>query len=90
MAPNRRWSVRILLDADLAVLGSEPAAYDAYVNGVRSEYAHLSAAEWTAGRSMVVGRLMARSSLYATEPARAWWRNALGANLAAELAARGR
>jgi predicted metal-dependent HD superfamily phosphohydrolase len=77
----------ILLDADLAVLGSEPAAYDAYVNGVRSEYAHLSAAEWTEGRSMVVGRLLARSSLYATEPARAWWDQRARANLAAELAA---
>ena len=29
----------VLLDADLAVLGSEPAAYQAYVTGVRAEYA---------------------------------------------------
>ena len=36
------WERRVLLDADLAVLGAEPAAYAAYVNGVRSEYAHLS------------------------------------------------
>jgi predicted metal-dependent HD superfamily phosphohydrolase len=77
----------ILLDADLAVLGSEPAAYDAYVNGVRSEYAQLSAAEWTEGRSTVVGRLLARSSLYATAPGREWWEERARANLAAELAA---
>ena len=57
---------RILLDADLAVLGAEPAAYAAYVNGVRSEYAHLSAVEWASGRSLVVESLLARSSLYAT------------------------
>jgi predicted metal-dependent HD superfamily phosphohydrolase len=81
------WERRILLDADLAVLGSEPAAYDAYVNGVRSEYAHLSAVEWSAGRSTVVTRLLARSSLYATQPARAWWEERARANLAAELAA---
>jgi predicted metal-dependent HD superfamily phosphohydrolase len=81
------WERPILLDADLAVLGSAPAAYDAYVNGVRTEYEHLSASEWTAGRSSVVERLLARSSLYATEPARVWWEERARANLAAELAA---
>jgi predicted metal-dependent HD superfamily phosphohydrolase len=81
------WERPILLDADLAVLGSEPAAYDAYANGVRVEYAHLSAAEWIEGRSMVVGRLLARSPLYATDPARNWWEERARANLAAELAA---
>jgi predicted metal-dependent HD superfamily phosphohydrolase len=86
-AAGSPWERPILLDADLAVLGSEPAAYDAYVNGVRSEYAHLSASEWIEGRSMVVGRLLARSSLYATEPAATWWEERARANLAAELAA---
>ena len=85
-AAGSPWERPILLDADLAVLGSEPAAYDAYVNGVRSEYAHLSASEWIEGRSMVVGRLLARSPLYATYPARAWWEERARANLAAELA----
>ena len=33
----------VLLDADLAVLGAEPAAYQAYVTGVRAEYAHVAA-----------------------------------------------
>jgi predicted metal-dependent HD superfamily phosphohydrolase len=86
-AAGSPWELPILLDADLAVLGSEPAAYAAYVNGVRSEYAHLSASEWIEGRSMVVGRLLARSSLYATEPAATWWEERARANLAAELAA---
>ena len=45
------WERRVLLDADLAVLGAEPAAYAAYVNGVRSEYGHLSEAEWADGRT---------------------------------------
>ncbi len=80
------WEQRILLDADLAVLGAEPAAYAAYVNGVRGEYAHLPAAEWAAGRARVVELLLARSSLYATQPARSWWEERARANLAAELA----
>ena len=41
----------VLLDADLAVLGSDPAAYQAYVTGVRAEYAHVDAAGWRVGRA---------------------------------------
>ena len=43
----------VLLDADLAVLGSEPASYQAYVAGVRSEYAHVSPDDWRTGRTRV-------------------------------------
>jgi predicted metal-dependent HD superfamily phosphohydrolase len=80
------WEQRVLLDADLAVLGAEPAAYAAYVNGVRSEYGHLSAAEWADGRTRVVERLLGRAPLYATAPARSWWEDRARANLTAELA----
>jgi predicted metal-dependent HD superfamily phosphohydrolase len=80
------WERRVLLDADLAVLGADPAAYAAYVNGVRSEYGHLSEAEWADGRTRIVGRLLARTSLYATAPARSWWEGRARANLTAELA----
>jgi predicted metal-dependent HD superfamily phosphohydrolase len=80
------WERRVLLDADLGVLGGDPAAYAAYVNGVHSEYGHLSDAEWTAGRTQVVERLLARSALYATAPGRAWWEDRARANLSAELA----
>ena len=80
------WERQILLDADLAVLGAEPAAYAAYVNGVRGEYAHLSATQWVDGRSRVVEALLARSTLYVTSPARSWWEERARANLLAELA----
>jgi predicted metal-dependent HD superfamily phosphohydrolase len=80
------WEQRVLLDADLAVLGSEPAGYAAYVNGVRSEYGHLSEAEWADGRTRVVERLLGRAPLYATSPARSWWEDRARANLTAELA----
>jgi predicted metal-dependent HD superfamily phosphohydrolase len=81
------WERRVLLDADLAVLGAEPAAYAAYVNGVRSEYAHLSGTQWAGGRRQVVERLLTRRSLYNTAPARSWWEDRARANLTAELAA---
>ena len=76
----------VLLDADLAVLGSEPAAYQAYVTGVRAEYAHVDAAAWRTGRAAVLRDLLARRPLYATAPARARWEARAGANMAAELA----
>jgi predicted metal-dependent HD superfamily phosphohydrolase len=80
------WEQQVLLDADLAVLGAEPAAYAAYVSGVRSEYGHLSGAEWAAGRSRVLERLLARTYLFATQPATSWWDERARANLVAELA----
>jgi predicted metal-dependent HD superfamily phosphohydrolase len=80
------WERRVLLDADLGVLGAEPAAYAAYVNGVRTEYGHLSDTDWAAGRAHVVERLLARSSLYTTAPGRSWWQERARANLTAELA----
>jgi predicted metal-dependent HD superfamily phosphohydrolase len=77
----------VLLDADLAVLGSDPASYQAYVTGVRAEYAHVDAAAWQAGRGQVLRDLLARDPLYATEPGRRRWARRAAANMTAELAA---
>jgi predicted metal-dependent HD superfamily phosphohydrolase len=76
----------VLVDADLAVLGSEPAGYQAYVAGVRSEYAHVSAADWRIGRTQVVRSFLDRPTLFATPTGRARWEARARANLAAEVA----
>ncbi len=76
----------VLLDADLAVLGGPPAAYEAYVRGVRFEYAHLDDATWNSGRAAVLRRLLARPAFYATEAFRDREGRAR-ANLASELSA---
>lgn len=76
----------VLLDADLAVLGAEPAAYQAYVTGVRAEYAHVDAADWRRGRGAVLRDLLARQPLYATATGRARWQARAAANMTAELA----
>ena len=87
-APHRPSVVelQVLLDADLAVLGSDPNAYAAYATGVRVEYGHLTDEEWRAGRAAVLQHLLARDHLYASAPAREWWEARAGANLTAELA----
>jgi predicted metal-dependent HD superfamily phosphohydrolase len=76
----------VLLDADLAVLGSEPSAYQAYVTGVRAEYAHIDDEAWRHGRGQVLRDLLARDPLYATAPARRRWVSRAAANMTAELA----
>lgn len=79
----------VLLDADLAILGAEPAGYQAYVRGVRAEYAHVDAAGWHRGRGEVLRGFLARPALYRTATARAWWDARARANLTAELASLG-
>lgn len=76
---------RVLVDADLSILGAPPARYEAYRRAVRDEYAHLDDDAWRAGRSAVVESLLARPALYSTRLARREWEAAARRNLSAEL-----
>jgi predicted metal-dependent HD superfamily phosphohydrolase len=75
----------VLCDADLAVLGSDPATYAAYAQGVRAEYAHVDAAAWRVGRAAVLRALLDRPALFHTRVMAARETTAR-ANLTAELA----
>ena len=66
------------------MLGSDPATYAAYVNGVRAEYGHIDDAGWRTGRAVVLRRFVDAERIYVTEPMRALEPRAR-ANLAAEL-----
>jgi predicted metal-dependent HD superfamily phosphohydrolase len=77
----------MLLDADLAILGAEPAAYQAYVNGVRAEYAHIDDQQWCTGRSRVLQTFLDRPHLFATQYMHAAFEHRARANIEAELAA---
>jgi len=74
-----------LCDSDLAVLGGSPADYARYVAGVRSDYAHVPAADFTKGRAGVVRRLLALDPLFRTETGRGLWAEQAHTNLTAEL-----
>ena len=76
----------VLVDADLAVLGAEPARYRAYVAAVRREYHWLAAAQWARGRAALLRGLLGRPRLYATPTMRARAEARARANLTAELA----
>jgi predicted metal-dependent HD superfamily phosphohydrolase len=77
----------ILLDADLAILGAEPGAYQAYVNGVRAEYGHVDDNQWITGRSAVLQRFLDRPRLFTTEFMYSAFEHRARANIGAELAA---
>ena len=76
-----------LCDADLAILASPRGRYDAYVTGVRREYAHLSDADFASGRAAVLHDLAARDRLFHTAHGRRAWEPAARANVERELAA---
>ncbi|MFT4471783.1 DUF4031 domain-containing protein [Arthrobacter sulfonylureivorans] len=77
----------LLCDADLAVLGGGPAEYRSYVRNVRQDYAHVADAEFAAGRTAVVRRLLELDPLYRTPAAREKWLDSAQRNLSAELEA---
>jgi predicted metal-dependent HD superfamily phosphohydrolase len=58
---------RVLIDADLAILGAEEDLYDQYARAIRSEYAWVPDAAYRAGRRRVLERFLARPRIYATE-----------------------
>ena len=50
---------QVLCDADLAILAAPPDRYDAYLAGVRRDYAHVSDTDFAAGRAAVLRDLAA-------------------------------
>lgn len=75
----------LLCDADLSILGTEPAAYTRYLTAVREDYAHVSDAEFAAGRAAVVRQLLALDPLFHSERAKSLWLDAARRNLEDEL-----
>jgi predicted metal-dependent HD superfamily phosphohydrolase len=60
----------VLVDADLAVLGAEPASYARYVAAVREEYDFVPEDAWRTGRTAVLGRLLDLPRIFITAPMR--------------------
>jgi predicted metal-dependent HD superfamily phosphohydrolase len=75
-----------LVDADLVVLGSYRAAYDAYAAAIRKEYAWVPEPDYRAGRSRVLERFLTRTHIYHGAEFRERFEAPARANLARELA----
>ena len=81
-------NARALSDADLAILAAPHDRYDVYVAGVRADFAHVSDADFAAGRRAVLEDLAERPRLFRTAQAVDLWEDAARANLARELGGR--
>lgn len=79
-----------LLDADLAILGADPAAYAGYVVAIRDEYVSVPDHLWREGRGRMLRDLLAREPLFRTEPGRRRWEDRARRNVRAELHGLGR
>ena len=75
----------LLSDADLSVLGGEPAAYARYLAAVRQDFAHIGDDDFAAGRAAVVRQLLQLDPLFHTQRGRELWLEAARRNLRAEL-----
>lgn len=74
-----------LSDADLGILAAPRERYDAYVAGVRADFALVADHDFRAGRALVLGDLASKPALFHTAQARALWETAARANLEREL-----
>ena len=75
-----------LLDADLSILGALPGRYHVYARDVRLEYAHVTDADFAAGRAAVLRHLLDHDPLFRTPTGAQLWARQARANMAAELA----
>jgi predicted metal-dependent HD superfamily phosphohydrolase len=76
---------KILVDADLAILGTTPNEYEEYAKAIRREYAWVPGAEYRAGRSRNLAEFLKRSRIYHTEEMLAEYEQQARRNVAAEI-----
>jgi predicted metal-dependent HD superfamily phosphohydrolase len=77
---------QLLVDVDLAILGSAPARFDESDEQIRLEYAHVPEDEFRAGRRRVLGDFLDRPRLYSTESFHSRFERQARENLARALA----
>ena len=58
---------RVLLDADLAILGSNPVDYRKYTQKIRKEYIWVTELEYFVGRQKVLQNFLQRQNIYFTQ-----------------------
>jgi predicted metal-dependent HD superfamily phosphohydrolase len=64
VAPPAQRDTRVLLDADLAILGASEGRYARYAADIRREYGWVPERDYRAGRAAVLERFLARPRVY--------------------------
>jgi predicted metal-dependent HD superfamily phosphohydrolase len=85
-APPVLRDTRVLLDADLAILGASEERYDRYAADIRKEYAWVPEADYRIGRAAVLEWFLASARIYHTQIMFDEEEQRARANLRAELA----
>src|SRR5262249_17863712 len=75
----------VLLDADLAILGSDPARYDWYADAIRREYAWVPESAYRPGRPRIWQQFLDRAGIYRTPPMQSAREDQARANLRREM-----
>ena len=76
---------RLLIDADLAILGANAVDYDHYARAIREEYAWVPGVKYRAGRKKVLEGFLERERLYYTKALFQTRESAARANLRREI-----
>jgi predicted metal-dependent HD superfamily phosphohydrolase len=76
---------QVLCDADLAILAAPAERYASYVAGVRAEHAHVSDADFAAGRAAVLRDLLDKPTLFHTARGLRRWEKPARTNVRREL-----
>lgn len=76
----------ILVDADLSILGAEPAVFDEYEAKVRLEWPDVSDVDFRSARAEVLEGFLARPRIYCTAFASSQWEKQAHANLESSIA----
>jgi predicted metal-dependent HD superfamily phosphohydrolase len=65
--PDPKPDIKVLLDADLAILGAPSPRYERYAADIRREYAYVPDAEYRKGRAAVLSRFLDRRRIFHTK-----------------------
>ncbi|MBE9199566.1 MULTISPECIES: hypothetical protein [unclassified Nodularia (in: cyanobacteria)] len=65
-AATEDYDSQVLLDADLAILATNPEEYREYAHAIRQEYAWLSECEYITGRRQVLAHFLQQQRIYHT------------------------
>jgi predicted metal-dependent HD superfamily phosphohydrolase len=76
---------QVLLDADLAILGSAEERYDQYARAIRQEFAWVPNEDYRAGRTQVLSAFLRRERIYCTEDMRMRYESQARENLLREI-----
>jgi predicted metal-dependent HD superfamily phosphohydrolase len=83
--PGANRDAALFLDMDLAILGAPPAAFDAYEEAVRREYAWVDDAAWRTGRAAVLRTFLERPHVFHTPEFRERFEDRARENMARSL-----